>query len=122
MFAVAFLGWIALSILVGYVASERNRNPLGWGAVSFFFSPLIAFLGLIAIGDGSSQEGTTRETKKGSTKAWEKDKFGDNSSGGGSSTRKRECRRNGRAPFPADLDTCPHCRNPVESDGQHPLR
>lgn len=42
--------------------------------------------------------------------------------GGEGSVKYRECKRNGNSPFRADRDVCPHCRNVVKENGQHPLK
>lgn len=105
MYALGFMFWFALAGLVGYVASERNRNPLGWGIVSFFFSPIIGFLGLIAAGDAETKQSSEGQKKK----PWSEQE-----------NAKRKCLRQSETPFPASYDTCPCCGNPV-NDGKHPL-
>lgn len=45
--AIIFL-WLPLCGVVGYVAEQRGRSALGWFAVAFFLSPLIAFAVLVA--------------------------------------------------------------------------
>lgn len=45
------LGWIPLSILVGYIAKERSRSMLGWSLASFVVSPLFSFIALMVIPD-----------------------------------------------------------------------
>jgi len=43
------VAWAVGAILSGFVASQKGRNPLGWGAFSFVFSPLIALIALAAL-------------------------------------------------------------------------
>jgi hypothetical protein len=47
------LGWIPLSVLVGYIAKERGRSMVGWSIVSIFVSPLFAFIALMVVPDRS---------------------------------------------------------------------
>jgi len=51
------LGWIPLSILVGYIARERGRTMLGWSLASILVSPLCAFIALMVIRDKSGDPG-----------------------------------------------------------------
>jgi hypothetical protein len=45
-----FLLWLFLCVVTGMFAQiRRNRHGLGWGAVAFFFSPLVAFLLLLVL-------------------------------------------------------------------------
>lgn len=37
------------------MAGNRNRNKLGWVLVSLFFSPVIAIIGLLLLGDAPEQ-------------------------------------------------------------------
>lgn len=53
MEVLIILGWIPVSILVGYIAKERGRNMLGWSLVSFIASPLLAFIALMVVPDKS---------------------------------------------------------------------
>ncbi|MCS3651081.1 hypothetical protein GGQ08_003066 [Salinibacter ruber] len=117
MYVLGFLFWLALAGLVGYVASERNRNPLGWAFISILFSPIIGFLALIAAGDATPEKsGKTRSSGRGKTKAWEKPDDGSNRSGG----KKRKCVKKNGVRLPADYETCPACHKPV-NNGKHPL-
>ena len=105
MYVLGFLFWLALAGLVGFVASERNRSPLGWGLVSLLFSPIIGFLGLIAAGDAETKQ--NGEGPK--NKPWSEQE-----------NAMRDCLRSNEMPFPASHETCPCCGNPVD-DGEHPL-
>lgn len=49
---ILFLMWIASSVLAAYVASENERNPWVWFAISLFFSPLISLLALAGLPKG----------------------------------------------------------------------
>jgi len=44
-----FVGWIILSVFVGWAASTRGRNGLGWFLISCLISPLLGVLVLIAV-------------------------------------------------------------------------
>jgi hypothetical protein len=109
MYFVVFLFWLALAGLVGYVASERNRSAGGWALISFLFSPIIGFLGLIAAGDAEPKkkyEGDGPIPMVGGKH--------------GNTEKRRECLRQNRTPFPASHQTCPCCGNSVD-DGKHPF-
>lgn len=44
------LFWIAFVVLIGIWASKWNRNGFGWAVLSFFISPLLGALFLLAAG------------------------------------------------------------------------
>ena len=46
-----FVFWIGFSVGVGYFASTKGRNPVGWGALALLISPLIAVIILAVIKD-----------------------------------------------------------------------
>jgi len=46
-----FLTWICLSVLVGALASGKNRSFLGWAVISLCFSPLIGLIALLVAGE-----------------------------------------------------------------------
>lgn len=44
-----------LRIHIAYrMAKNRHRDPLGWVLLSFFFSPLLAWIVLLIVGDDTS--------------------------------------------------------------------
>lgn len=46
--------WPVLCALVAWLASQKGRSGLGWFFLSFFLSPLIGLLGVIAVPDRSA--------------------------------------------------------------------
>ena len=42
---IFIFGWVALSVLVGVIATLRGRHGLGWIMLSILVSPLIALAG-----------------------------------------------------------------------------
>lgn len=48
LFGIMFL--IVLTIVVGIMASKRNRCTFGWVILSFFISPLLCIILLWALG------------------------------------------------------------------------
>lgn len=42
--------WLILCICVGCLAGDRGRNPLAWGMISIFISPLLGFIMLMCLG------------------------------------------------------------------------
>jgi hypothetical protein len=44
------VGWIFLSILVGFFASSKKRSGIGWFFLSLIISPLITFIILLVVG------------------------------------------------------------------------
>jgi len=46
-----FIGWIALSVFVGYLAAEKKRSGLGFFLLAFFLSPLIGGIALLIMGE-----------------------------------------------------------------------
>ena len=44
-----FLFWVVLSVVVGIIASSRGRSGVGWFFVAVLFSPLIAFILVVAL-------------------------------------------------------------------------
>lgn len=49
MGTLLILGWIAWTLACGFVAHHRGRSALAWGLLALFFSPLLAYLVLVAI-------------------------------------------------------------------------
>ncbi len=47
---IAFMLWIYL-FLPAQMAEERGRSGLGWVLISIFFSPVVAIIGLLVLGD-----------------------------------------------------------------------
>jgi len=43
------VGWIVGAFLSAFVASQKGRDPLGWAALAFIFSPLIILIALAAV-------------------------------------------------------------------------
>ena len=43
------LGWLIFAVVVGCVATAKNRNFFGWFLLSFPITPLFAMLALIAV-------------------------------------------------------------------------
>jgi hypothetical protein len=53
MEVLIILGWIPVSVLVGFIAKERGRSMIGWSLVSIVVSPLLAFVALAVVPDKS---------------------------------------------------------------------
>jgi hypothetical protein len=49
MFELFLLLWLPLCLVVGGVASAKNRNFIGWALLSLVISPFFAILALIAV-------------------------------------------------------------------------
>lgn len=47
--------WVIASILIGVLASQRERFGFGWFLLSLVISPLLAGLGLLIAGTGGEQ-------------------------------------------------------------------
>ena len=43
------LSWVVFSIAVSLVAGARDRSPLKWLGISLLLSPLVGFIGLLAM-------------------------------------------------------------------------
>lgn len=41
--------WVVFSVVIGWVASERGRDGLGWFLIALIISPLLGFLLLVAV-------------------------------------------------------------------------
>jgi predicted RNA-binding Zn-ribbon protein involved in translation (DUF1610 family) len=50
------LFWLLFCGLVAYFASEKNRNPILWGLLALFFSPLLVGIALALMKDLSVEE------------------------------------------------------------------
>jgi hypothetical protein len=49
--------WVTGTLLVVYVAGQKNRHPLGWGLVSLFIvGPLFALIALAAVPSRADDE------------------------------------------------------------------
>ena len=46
-----FIFWVGFSVVVGIAASKRNRSGALWFFLSLIFSPLLAGLFVLALGD-----------------------------------------------------------------------
>lgn len=57
----AVLGFVyILRIHIAYrMAKNRHRDPVGWVLLSFFFSPLLAWIILLIVGDDTSSRPNT---------------------------------------------------------------
>jgi len=55
MEGVFFIGWLLLACGVGAIASARGRSGVGWAVLAIFISPLLAYLGLVAIPLGNDR-------------------------------------------------------------------
>jgi len=47
-----------VSVIVGWAAGQRGRNPFNWFLISFLFSALLAALLLIVVGPGKASKGS----------------------------------------------------------------
>jgi len=47
--ALAAFFWLALTVVVCYVAHEKGRNAFAWFIVSLLFSPAIGMLAMLAL-------------------------------------------------------------------------
>lgn len=52
---IIFIAWIALSILVGVLATNKGRKFLGWFLLSALISPLFGILALLVAGETEEQ-------------------------------------------------------------------
>lgn len=52
---LAFLLWPVFAILVGVFAGRRGRTGVGWFLLALLFSPLLAWLALLALGPITSE-------------------------------------------------------------------
>lgn len=51
---IGFVGWFFLSVAVGlYATNHRNRSGLGWFLIAVLISPLIAFILLLVMKNGT---------------------------------------------------------------------
>lgn len=59
-FGVIFVFNIGLSLLVAYVAKSKNRSPIAFFFLSFFFSFIVGILVALAIAPGTDNAPTTK--------------------------------------------------------------
>jgi len=52
---VLFAIWLSSSILTGVVASQKGRSPFIWVVLNILFTPIIALLALVALGDSDKK-------------------------------------------------------------------
>ena len=45
------VAWLGFCVAVGYYANKRNRSPILWGLLAFFFSPLLTAIVLVLLKD-----------------------------------------------------------------------
>lgn len=50
---------LVFGIFVGWVAGEKGRSVVGWFFASVFLTPIVALLGLIAVGDKKANRSET---------------------------------------------------------------
>ena len=43
------IGWLILSIVVGFIAYKKEMNPWGWGFAAICFSPVLSFVVMMII-------------------------------------------------------------------------
>jgi len=60
---ILFVQAVACAVLSAIVASNKNRDPAGWGALGFFFG-LLGFIASVAVGEVESKEKSTSKRKK----------------------------------------------------------
>ena len=60
---ILFVQAVAFAVLSAIIASNKNRDPFGWGAIGFFFG-LFGFVAAIAVGEPEPDEESTSEGKK----------------------------------------------------------
>jgi len=60
---VLFVQAVAFAVLSAIVASNKNRDPAGWGAIGFFFG-LFGFIAAVAVGEVEPKEKNTSKRKK----------------------------------------------------------
>jgi len=51
---------VAFAVLSGIVASNKNRNPAGWGAIGFLFG-LFGFIAAVAVGEAEKAHSSSRQ-------------------------------------------------------------
>jgi hypothetical protein len=51
-----FIGWIAFSVLAGWIASTKHRSGVGFFFLSLFLSPLIGVIAALAVGHNTVNE------------------------------------------------------------------
>ena len=54
VFVILLVQAVAFAILSGIVASNKNRDPFGWGIIGFLFG-IFGFIAAIAVGDGETE-------------------------------------------------------------------
>lgn len=69
---IALLQAIVFAVLSGIVASNKNRDALGWGFLGFLFG-LFGFIAAIAVSDVEKQESPNRNGTSSSTRAFDPD-------------------------------------------------
>lgn len=110
---IVLLLWLPLCALVGWAASQKGRSGAGFFFLSFFLSPLIGLLVLIAVPSRASMTVAPRPAR------------------GGDLILCHACRRPRRAdslhcpscgvgqyqvPAPPKLKTCPMCAEQIQSE------
>ncbi len=60
---ILFVQAVAFAVLSAIIASNKNRDPFGWGAIGFFFG-FFGFVAAIAVGEPEPDEESTSEGKK----------------------------------------------------------
>jgi len=67
---VLFVQAVAFAVLSAIVASNKNRDPAGWGAIGFFFG-LFGFIAAVAVGEVEPKEKNTSKRKKSQPSSFE---------------------------------------------------
>ncbi|WP_429142546.1 hypothetical protein [Aeromonas veronii] len=51
-----FVLWLIMALVIGFIASTKNRSSFNWFLLAVFFSPVLAGLGLMLMGSLESEE------------------------------------------------------------------
>lgn len=107
---ILFAQAITFAVLSAIIASNKNRSPLGWGAIGFFFG-LFGFVAAIAVSEGESYPRSSR--RRGSTKRRSQ------SSESESSSEKKRQQSNGDDFDPDEHEKkCPMCAEYIKLEAR----
>jgi rubredoxin len=68
---ILLLQAVVFAVLSAIVASDKNRDPAGWGVLGFLFG-LFGFIAAVAVGEAEETQSTSRQSSQ-SSGAWKFD-------------------------------------------------